>query len=255
MGRFRTISRKSETDSYNDYYQKKESTETLKFARSIINTKKSTDNFSICCYNCRPVKSEQCYIAVFQSYASLIKLLKRQAYLDRKCTSCKDVPLTLMNGLTSEICVKDFYKSVDHYIDDDCKKLTIQSVNKCTEILGNLYPYGYFNNNCKSPNISLKRKLFLTCDKKTPCPTYIFCKCPPNTPSCKCCDYNVVFPFQNTFLSYTISGCQKKELYEYFNNPTNNPSKTYEIHQGNIDKSQSLQKISRDAFSKYNYQI
>ena len=251
MGRFRTISYKAETDSYNDYYEKKDSGTMLKYARSIVNTKKMTDNFSICCSNCTPVRSNQCYIAVFQSYASLIKLLKRQAHLDNKCTSCKDVPLTLMNGLKSEICIKDFYKSVDQYTNSDCEKLKLQDVNKCTEKLGNLFPYGYYNNNSKTPNISLKRKLYLTCDKKKPCPTYIFCKCPADAPSCKCCDYNVVFPFNNTFLSYKISGCQTPELYEYFNNPTNNPSKTYEIHQGNIHRGKAIQKMSEYAFSKY----
>lgn len=255
MGRFRTISRKSETESYNDYYQKKDSTAILKFARSIVNTDKPTDNFSLCCCNSSRVRSEQCYIAVFQSYASLIKLLKRQADLDKSCNSCADVPLTLMNGLKSEICFDEFYKSVDHYSDDGCKCLNTRNINKCTEKLGNLFPYGYFNNNCKSPNISLKRKLYLTCDKKEPCPTYVFCKCSPDAPSCKCCDYNVVFPYNDTFLSYTISGCNTPKLYEYFNNPTNNPSKSFNAYNGKVQKDKLLQKTSTDVFSKYNVEL
>ena len=35
MGRFRTLSRCPTADNYNDYYQKKDSTTILKFARSI----------------------------------------------------------------------------------------------------------------------------------------------------------------------------------------------------------------------------
>lgn len=254
MGRYRTLSRCPAPDSYNDYYQKKDSTAMLKYARSIVRTNKQTDNFSLCCDNTTPLKNSGCYIAVFQSYASLIKLLKRQADLDKRCNSCADVPLTLMNGLKSEICFEDFYKSIDNYSEDGCTDLKIRNINKCTEKLGRLFPYGYFNNNCKSPNISLKRKLYLTCDKKEACPTYVFCKCNKNTTSCKCCDYNVVFPFNNTFLSYTISGCDNQELYEYFNNPTKNPSKTYATYTSNVEKEKKLRDAAIMSFSTYSAQ-
>ena len=49
MGRYRTLSRKQYAESYNDYYQKKNSISTLKFARSIVNTNKPTDNFILNC--------------------------------------------------------------------------------------------------------------------------------------------------------------------------------------------------------------
>lgn len=255
MGRFRTLARKTETESYNDYYQKQDSKAMLKFARSIANNNKSTDNFSLCCCKTSPINTDKCYIAVFQSYASLIKLLKQHAYQNKDCTSCADVPLTLMNGLKSEICFDEFYKSVDHYSEDGCSCLNIRNINHCTEKLGRMYPYGYFNNDSKSPNISLKRKLYLTCDKKKPCPAYVFCKCSPTETSCKCCDYNVVFPHNDTFLSYTISGCNTPEIYEYFNNPTNNPSKSFNAYNGKVQKDKLLQKTSTDVFSKYNVEL
>ena len=130
MGRYRTLSRKPYAESYNDYYQKKNSISTLKFARSIVNTNKPTDNFILNCCKQKPVKSDDCYVAVFQSYASLMRLLKQQAFFDKCCNSCADVPLTLMNGLKSEICFDDFYKSVNHYSKNKCDNLYIRSVNE-----------------------------------------------------------------------------------------------------------------------------
>ena len=144
MGRYRTISRKPETASYNDYYQKKNSISTLKFARSIVNTDKQTDNFTLNCCKTIPVKSEDCYIAVFQSYASLMRLLKQQAFFDKCCNGCSDVPLTLMNGLKSEICFDDFYKSIDRYSKDDCNHLYIslkfvKKIDKPKNMLINIF--------------------------------------------------------------------------------------------------------------------
>ena len=238
MGRYRTLSRKPYAESYNDYYQKKNSISTLKFARSIVNTNKPTDNFILNCCKQKPVKSDDCYVAVFQSYASLMRLLKQQAFFDKCCNSCADVPLTLMNGLKSEICFDDFYKSVNHYSKNKCDNLYIRSVNECKEKLNHLFPYGYFNNNNKLPNISLKRKLYLRCDKKEPCPTYIFCKCNKNKEECKCSDYDVVFPFNDTFVTYTISGCDKPHVNGFLNN-----------------QNKVLQNDAMNAFSKYNTEI
>ena len=235
MGRYRTLSRKQYAESYNDYYQKKNSISTLKFARSIVNTNKPTDNFILNCCKAKPVKSDDCYVAVFQSYASLMRLLKQQAFFDKCCNGCTDIPLTLMNGLKSEICFDDFYKSIDHYSKNDCDNLYIRNVNKCQEKLNNLFPYGYFNNSNRLPNISLKRKLYLKCDKKEPCPTYIFCKCNKSKENCKCCDYDVVFPYNDIFVTYTISGCNKPGVNEYFNN-----------------QDKVLQHEAINAFSKYN---
>lgn len=235
MGRYRTLSRKQYAESYNDYYQKKNSISTLKFARSIVNTNKPTDNFILNCCKAKPVKSDDCYVAVFQSYASLMRLLKQQAFFDKCCNGCTDIPLTLMNGLKSEICFDDFYKSIDHYSKNDCDNLYIRNVNKCQEKLNNLFPYGYFNNSNRLPNISLKRKLYLKCDKKEPCPTYIFCKCNKSKENCKCCDYDVVFPYNDIFVTYTISGCNKPGVNEYFNN-----------------QNKVLQHEAINAFSKYN---
>ena len=206
MGRYRTLSRKQYAESYNDYYQKKNSISTLKFARSIVNTNKPTDNF-----------------------------IKQQAFFDKCCNGCTDIPLTLMNGLKSEICFDDFYKSIDHFSKNDCDNLYIRNVNECQEKLNNLFPYGYFNNSNRLPNISLKRKLYLKCDKKEPCPTYIFCKCNKSKENCKCCDYDVVFPYNDIFVTYTISGCNKPGVNEYFNN-----------------QNKVLQHEAINAFSKYN---
>ena len=255
MGRYRVFSRCPAPLCYNEYYQKKDSTTILKFARSIVNTNKKTDNFRLCCERCNPLESSDCYISVFQNYASLIQLLKRQAELDRCCTSCADVPLTLMNGLESELCFDEFYETIDSLDDNNCRCLNIRTLNKCIEKLGKLYPYGHFNNNCKSPNISLKRKLFLKCDNKEPCPTYVFCKCRPDAPSCKCCDYNVIFPYNDRFLSYTISGCTTPRLYEYFNNPTNNPSKTAAKYVEKLRCDEILKNNIIDSFSKYSVAI
>lgn len=251
MGRYRTLSRCPEPESYNDYYQKKDSTAMLKYARSLVNIHKPTDNFILCCRNTSPIQGRDCYIAVFQSYASLIKLMKRQASLDKCCTTCKDVPLTLMNGLKSEVCYDEFYKTVDYYSEDGCAKFSLDWTNVCAEKLGNLYPRGCFNNDCRSPNISLKRKLMLVCDKPDKCPTYVFCKCKENAASCKCCDYNVVFPYKNRFLSYSVSGCNNKAMYEFFNNPNRNPSKTFEVYSAGVERQRLLREAAIDTFSDY----
>jgi len=252
MGRFRTLSRCPKEINYNDYYKKKDSTTILKFARSIVYTNKDTDNFKLCCTTNKIDNTYKCYIACFESYASLIKLLKRQAHLDKDCNTCADIPLSLMNGLESEVCFTEFYDEVNKFSDDGCRCLNVRKINNCVEKLGRLYPYGHFNNNCKSPNISLKRKLYLKCDDKEKCPTYVFCKCKPDAESCKCCDYNVYFPFKDKFLSYTVSGCDQPGLYDYFNNPTHNPSKTYEIYKEGLLNNERLEKEVADIFSKYN---
>jgi hypothetical protein len=251
MGRYRVFSKCPAPLCYTEYYEKKDSTTILKFARSIVHTDKKTDNFKMCCERCSPLESSDCYISVFQNYASLIKLLKREAELDKNCNSCADIPLTMLNGLESEICFDEFYETIDNFDENNCKCLNVRSVNNCIEKLGKLYPYGHFNNNCKSPNISLKRKLFLKCHEKKPCPTYVFCKCRPDAASCKCCDYNVVYPHNNKFISYTISGCDTPSLYNYFNNPTNNPSKTPDKYAERLRCDKILQNKILDSFSKY----
>lgn len=256
MGRYRTLSRLQDTVSYNDYYQKKSSISTLKYARSIVNTKKDTDNFKLNCCKTTPVNSACCYIAVFQSYASLMRLVKQQAYFDNKCYYPADIPLTLMNGLKSEVCFDDFYKSVHNYAESNCDKLYIRNVNNCTEKLGQMFPYGYFNNNMKSPNINLKRKLYLKCDEREKCPTYVYCQCQKSTTEeqqkCNCKEYSIVFPYNDEFVTYTISGCNSPELYNYFNNPYNDPSKSYATYAQKRDTGIKLQKESYKVFSKFN---
>ena len=252
MGRYRTLTTCLPEVNYNDYYKKKTSTAVLKFARSIVFTNKDTDNFQLCCTTNKSDDTYKCYIACFESYASLIKLLKRQAALDKTCNTCADVPLSLMDGIQSEICFGEFYEEVDKYSNDNCRCLNVRKINSCAEKLGKMYPYGHFNNNCESPNISLKRKLYLKCDEREKCPTYVFCKCKPDAKSCKCCDYKVYFPFKDKFLNYTVSGCDQPGVYEYFNNPTNNPSKTYDKYKLNLARNQNLEAEVADIFSKYN---
>lgn len=256
MGRYRTLSRLPETASYNDYYQKKNSISTLKYARSIVNTKKDTDNFKLNCCKTTPVNSACCYIAVFQSYASLMRLLKQQAYFDNKCYYPADIPLTLMNGLKSEVCFDDFYKSVHNYAEGNCNELHLRNVNSCTEKLGQMFPYGYFNNTHKAPNMNLKRKLYLKCDKREQCPTYVYCQCQKSTTEeqqkCSCKEYSIVFPYNDEFITYTISGCNSPELYNYFNNPYNDPSKSYAAYVQRRDMGKKIQKESYKVFSKFN---
>jgi hypothetical protein len=256
MGRYRTLSRSQDSVSYIDYYEKKNSISTLKYARSIVNTNKNTDNFKLNCCNTNPVNSACCYIAVFQSYASLMRLIKQQAYFDKKCNCCTDIPLTLMNGLKSEVCFDDFYKAVDNYVENKCDELYVRNVNTCTEKLGYMFPYGYFNNNAKSPNMSLKRKLYLKCDKMEKCPTYVYCKCNKETKEkqeeCSCSEYDVVFPYNNEFVTYSISACESPELYEYFNNPYNRPENSYASHMQKRNTGEILQEESYKVFSKFN---
>ena len=85
MGRYRTLSRSQDSVSYIDYYEKKNSISTLKYARSIVNTNKNTDNFKLNCCNTNQLTVRVVTLQYF-SYASLMRLIKQQAYFDKNVT-------------------------------------------------------------------------------------------------------------------------------------------------------------------------
>lgn len=194
------------------------------------------------------------YIAVFENYSSMIDLLLEQATLDDKCYNCADVPITLNNALTSEFCFDDYFDSISKLTPHPCKCLPIKSVDICKLENYVLYPYGHFNNNNPDVNKALKRKLILNCSKKDPCPTYVYCKCPPNETNCKCCDYTVTFPFKDTFVSYVVSGCHGAKLYNLINNPGNNPNKTFYHYNKKLGDNRKFQTMAINSFSR-NYII
>ena len=167
----------------------------------------------------------------------MINLLLEQATLNSDCYRCGDVPTTLYNGLTSEICYDDYFKKIYKYknhcyhdpcLYNKCQSFNIKDIDFCASAGDSLYPYGNFNNNNPDVTRKLRHRLILKCDDKMPCPTYIYCKCPPGKDNCycKCCDYTVVFPFKDTFIKYIVSQ-DDKNFYDLINNPTCNINKSY----------------------------
>ena len=276
MTRFRTTQFNNPQYSSSDFTRKIRNRETLKFARSVTNisnTSKITNQFSLscmlgkkyvevsnneitCCNNNNPslnsntqqIWQPDIYIATFNNYNSMINLLLEQATLDNQCFSCPDVPITLNNALTSEFCFDDYFNSISKLTPHPCKCLPIRDIDICQLESHKLYPYGHFNNNNPNVNKALRRRLILNCNKKEPCPTYIYCKCPPDQINCKCCDYTVSFPFKGTFVNYVVSGCKGKELWTLVNNPGNNPNKTYSNY---LDQLNSNKQFKRKAIYSF----
>ena len=241
MGRFRTISNQRETQNSSEFNKKRSGLARLKYARSIIDTDKKTNNFSLCCNR----------IVTFQDYNSLIDLHKIQASVEPNCYECADVPVTLHNGLESEICYNEYFKTINELKNHPCKCINLHKINLCKEEKGKMFPYGHFNNNNPSLHYNLHRKLILCCQERKPCPVYIFCKCPPDTQDCKCCDYSVTFPFQDKFLHYTVSGCNDAKEYDDANNPMHNPAKTYNKYLAQKTANEIIEDISTLDFSKF----
>lgn len=277
MPRFRTTQFNNPQYTSSEYTNKIKNIERLKFARSIQNCKKYTDEFIIgcmlkkepveisnnkitCCTNklentdIKYIDQPAFYIAIFENYTTMIDLLLQQAYLDKECSKCSDVPMTLHNGLTSEFCFDDYFKSVTRLSKHPCKCLPIRDINICQLESQKLYPYGHFNNNNPNINKGLRRRLVLNCSKQELCPTYVYCKCPPDEINCKCCDYTVTFPFKDTFISYVVSGCQDKELYNLMNNPGRNPNKNFDNYLEHLQANKQFQHKAINSFTR-NYII
>ena len=241
MGRFRTLTRTKETLNYTQYNERIDGLETLKFARSIEGTDKRTVNFALCGNA----------INTFRNQETLIELKKAQALNGPHCNGCPDVPVTLHNGLQSEICYNEFFNTINDLERHPCKCVNLHKLDLCKERSGKLYEYGHFNNNRPDVNYNLHRKLVLCCQEREPCPVYVFCKCPPQTKDCKCCDYTVTFPFQDKFLHYTVSGCTTKRSYNKANNPHKNPAKSYRKYLAQKSANEIIEDLSFLDFSKF----
>lgn len=269
MGRFRTSQFNNKQYTSSEYTNKNKNIEILKYARSIINVEKETSEFKLDCmlkkYNLNEnncvdpsfVIMPSIYLAVFENYKSMINLLLEQANYDKDCGSCPDVPTSLFEGLRSEFCYDDYFKSISENNNILCKCIPFKDVDVCQVESGKLYPYGNFNNNNPNINKSLRRKLFLKCNERKICPTYIYCKCSQeliDSHGCKCCDFTVSFPFKNQFVNYVVSGCRDKILYEEANNETQNPSKSYEIYREKLNYNKHFQEEAYNSYSE-NYII
>ena len=241
MGRFRTLTNQKETYTYNQYNERISGLERLKFARSIEGTDKKTRNFTLCGN----------HVKAFENHKTYIELHKAHAIVGPNCNKCADVPVTLHHGLQSEICYNEYFKTINELKDHPCKCINVHDIDYCKTKKGTLYEYGHFNNNTPDLTYNLHRKLYLCCNKRKPCPVYVFCKCPPNTDNCKCCDYTVTFPFKDKFLHYTVSGCNNPDAYNEANNPLNNPGKTYSKYVSQKTANEIIKDISEIDFAKH----
>ena len=231
--------------SSSDYINRRKNRENLKFARNNFSTNRTTNLYTLK-YDLKPeikVKKPLCikndedklttlykywkpeiYIATYQNYDTMINLLLEQATLNKNCYKCSDVPKTLYEGLTSEICYDDYFKKIHKPKNNCCNNsFNIKDIDLCASVGDSLYPYGNFNNNNPDVTRKLRHRLVLKCNEKKPCPTYIYCKCPPSQDNsyCKCGDYTVVFPFKDTFIKYVVSK-DDKNFYDLINNPMDN---------------------------------
>ena len=137
MGRFRTLSRAKDTFDYSQYNERVQGLERLKFARSIEGTWKQTDNFSVCGNT----------IVAFKNHATLVELQKAQSINGPHCDKCPDVPVTLHNGLQSEICYNEYFNTINELEHHPCKCVNLHKIDLCKERSGKLFEYGHFNNN------------------------------------------------------------------------------------------------------------
>ena len=267
--------------SSSDYINRKKNRENLKFARNNFTYVRNTHLYTLeCnlkseCYEKKPICfnsknnnlstiykfwKPEVYIATYQNYSTMINLLLEQATLNSDCYRCGDVPNTLYNGLTSEICYNDYfkkiYKSKNHCFNDPCDYSTcnsfdIKNIDLCKSSGDSLYPYGNFNNNNPDVTRKLRHRLILNCHEKMPCPTYIYCKCPPDTNDCfcKCCDYTIVFPFKDTFIKYVVSR-DDKNFYELINNPTGNKYNNYNSYLKKLNDNNEFKKLATHEFGQ-----
>uniref|UniRef100_A0A6C0HGS3 Uncharacterized protein n=1 Tax=viral metagenome TaxID=1070528 RepID=A0A6C0HGS3_9ZZZZ len=267
MGRFRTFANDQPRD-FNQYYNKKNGETIYKYARThtveynnMINPNFLMNNVSIPTHdhdhdhdnyhlhhNIQDIDINNCKnskgIAKYKDYQTLIILSKTASYLNPECNLCADVPTQLNDGLKSEICYNNLYKT---YNINPCNgKTIIPIIDACKEKSGIPYPYGAFNNKTKNPPIEIHSiKDLQPCQSQLHCQTYKFCKCP-TWLDCKFCNYKVVTPLdEETNIVYTVKNANNNDnTNEHMNddvidehnetNETNDKNEDDEIDDSNI---------------------
>ena len=192
---------------FNSSYSYKSSLSYLHFARSHSSFRNNNINSFFSMNECTNIPNSK-KIVYYKSYDTLINLSKVSSLLDSSSRNCADVPVNLMNGLQSEVNYNELYESecTEDRFCECAKCLKIPIINHCYEKSGKMFPYGKFNNSNKNSAIKIQslKCIDFECKKKLECPTYIICKCYPQTEDCQCCKYTNTTHFdEKSNIKYT----------------------------------------------------
>lgn len=206
MGRYRTSSNDTPKD-FNNYYNKKKGLVAYKYAithnSNYNNTNNVNFNMKTTCIGGDNICVKSKNIINYKSYDTLINLSKISSNLNPNCSYCADVPINLMNGITSKIGYNELYEvDCEKTISNNncpCKKcMKIPIINDCYEKTGKLFPYGHFNNSVKNPSIQIHSLQNIgPCQVNLDCEKYKYCECKNSGINCKCCEYSIITPITN----------------------------------------------------------
>ena len=195
MGRFRTFSKHKTMDS-SEYNRDLDAKSFYSYSRLKYPDKKD-ENFRV---------NYQTYdIDYFKSYDTFLKFSRGMSLLNPYTNFYCDIPTNLDQGIEALIYYPDSQATAHNckLFSCNCKCYDLlEDVNKCKEITGRLYPYGYVNNNTLGRYAEFPSRVnVFSCADKIEGPKYKICRCRGEN-DCGCKTYQEMFPTQYKFIFY-----------------------------------------------------
>ena len=198
MGRFRTFSKHKTKDS-SDYNRDLDAKSFYSYSRTKYPCKGDI-NFH--------VNYSNYDIDQFKSYDTFLKFSRGMSLLNPYMNFCCDIPTNLDQGIEALLYYpnsQDTARNCKLY-SCNCKCFDLlEDVNKCKEIKGQLYPYGYVNNNNLGRTGQFPSRINVyDCADKMDCPKYTICRCKKDgdCEGCKCKTYQEMYPTQYKFVFF-----------------------------------------------------
>ena len=213
MGRFRTFSKHKTMDS-SDYNRDLDAKSFYSYSR-VKYPDKDDINFH--------VNYSTYDIDRFKSYDTFLKFSRGMSLLNPHMNFYCDIPTNLDQGIEALLYYPDSQDTARncklYSCNCDCYDL-LEDVDKCKEIEGQIYPYGYVNNNTLGRIAEFPSRINVyDCVDKMECPKYTICRCR-NDSGCKCKTYQEMYPTQYKFVFHnknsktgTSEGGKDKERY------------------------------------------
>ena len=213
MGRFRTFSKHKTMDS-SDYNRDLDAKSFYSYSR-VKYPDKDDINFHVN-YSTYDVDR-------FKSYDTFLKFSRGMSLLNPHMNFYCDIPTNLDQGIEALLYYPDSQDTARncklYSCNCDCYDL-LEDVDKCKEIEGQIYPYGYVNNNTLGRIAEFPSRINVyDCVDKMECPKYTICRCR-NDSGCKCKTYQEMYPTQYKFVFHnknsktgTSEGGKDKERY------------------------------------------
>ena len=200
MGRFRTFSKHKTADS-SDYNRDLDAKSFYSYSRVKCPCKEDI-NFRVnyLTYD----------VDYFKSYDTFLKFSRGMSLLNPYMNFYCDIPTNLEQGIEALIYYPDSQATADNckIFSCNCKCYDLlEDVNKCKEITGRLYPYGYVNNNILGRSAEFPSRINVyCCEDRNEGPKYKICRCRGDDECCGCKTYQEMFPTQYKFIFLELCG-------------------------------------------------